>query len=370
MTKFPPFPNNSKKRSEQLYVWYKTLIEHWSLNQPLPSQNIVMKETGVSLATVTTALKRLEEEGLIRRYKGKGTFIHQKDITKYSRKRPTRRSKKVLLTYVDSPSEVLWTKIHYCEEFLAKSGYSSIQFKLHGNSRLDDIVKIIRDDSSIAGIVAASVIPSIATVFDQLEKLNIPVAIIEPLTPPPSQKNIHISTFDYFQSGYLMASYLIGLGHKQIAYIHDVKESEVTRRHRQGIDSAIKDAGSSIGELRMLNDRFRLGETSGDVAYRLTKSMLLAYPEITGIIYDTGIGAHGGILAINQHGKSVPDDISVIGEGDYSHMRLAVPPITVTSFDHRTRAKNAIDAILNGKTDMPMVPAVLIERESTRGVHC
>ena len=369
MTQLPPLPSGENlKRSERLYEWYKTLIEYWDMAEPLPSQNIVMKETGVSLVTVTTALKRLEEEGLIRRYRGKGTFITQKNIPKYSEKKPTKKSKKILLVYLDSPSEVLWSKIHYCEELIAKNGCDTIQFKLHNNFKLDGIIKITRSDSSIIGMVFSTTIKWTAATLEQLNALEIPVAIMEPVSLPTAPlKNLYITHPDYFQSGYTMAEYLLRLKHRKIGYIQDVLEPVVCRLHQEGIEAALKEAKIPRTELRILNDWHRLGESVGDVALRLTKTMLSENLDITAIIYDTGVGAHAGILAVNQLGKSVPDDISVIGEGDYSYMRVAAPPVTVTSYDLRTRARLAIQSILNKEKKSSLIPVVLIARESVCG---
>ena len=370
MKKLPPLPTDHKlKRSELLYKWYKDLIERWDLNSPLPSQNVVMQEIGVSLSTITTTLKRLESEGLVRRYRGKGTFIRQRDITKFSGKKPARRTKKILIAYLDTFSEALWSKVHYCEEFAAKSGYTSIQFKLHDHSTLDGILTMVREENSIAGIIFASTITPHSPAFKKVSQLNMPVVMMEPLLMRNIPANIIVTHPDYEQSGTTMATHLLELGHRHIGYINDVDYPEVINLHRKGIDTALKDADLTPQDLITIDDQRRPGESSSDSAHRLTKLLLKQHPEVTGVIYDSGVGAHSGILAISQQGKSVPDDISVIGEGDYRYMRHSMPPISVTAYDHRTRAQYAVQSILNNEKSLPAIPVVLIERKSTCGIH-
>jgi DNA-binding LacI/PurR family transcriptional regulator len=369
LKKLPPLPVDDRlKRSDLLYQWYRDLIEHWDLNTPLPSQNMVMQQVGVSLATITTTLKRLEGEGLVRRYRGKGTFIQQRDITKFSGEKPARRTKKILIAYLDTFSEVLWSKVHFCEEFAARNGFTSIQFKLHDHSTLDGILAMIRDESSIAGIIFASTINPNSPAFKKVSRLDIPVVMMEPLLMRKIPDNIIVTHPDYLQSGAAMASHLLELGHRHIGYINDIAYPEVIELHRKGIDTALKDNGLSPQNLITVNDRRRPGESVDDSAYRQTELMLKQHPEITGIIYDSGVGAHSGILAVSRQGKSVPNDISVIGEGDYRYTRHSIPPVTVTAYNHRTRAQYAVQAILTGKKNNPLIPVVLIERESTCGI--
>ncbi len=47
---------------------------------PLPSQNELIKHYGVSTITVRIAMQRLETDGIIKRIRGKGTFVAEKKI--------------------------------------------------------------------------------------------------------------------------------------------------------------------------------------------------------------------------------------------------------------------------------------------------
>ena len=67
---------------EQLARRLSELIEegHWSPGQQLPTESDFSEQHGVSRATVRAALDLLEEEGVVSRRAGKGTFVTQAAI--------------------------------------------------------------------------------------------------------------------------------------------------------------------------------------------------------------------------------------------------------------------------------------------------
>jgi GntR family transcriptional regulator len=64
----------------QLVTLFRRRIEtgEWSLNQQIPTLDQLAEELGVARATVRHAIGFLESEGLIGRYRGRGTFVLRK----------------------------------------------------------------------------------------------------------------------------------------------------------------------------------------------------------------------------------------------------------------------------------------------------
>ena len=62
---------------QKLYNWCRTLITSGVIKNKdkFPSENILQKKFGYSRQTVRTALNQLEEDGLIVRVKGSGTYV-------------------------------------------------------------------------------------------------------------------------------------------------------------------------------------------------------------------------------------------------------------------------------------------------------
>jgi GntR family transcriptional regulator len=58
----------------------RILTKTYLPNQPIPSENELVKEFGVTRATVRNAIKKLQNEGLILTEKGKGSYVNQPKI--------------------------------------------------------------------------------------------------------------------------------------------------------------------------------------------------------------------------------------------------------------------------------------------------
>lgn len=69
----------SERKSEQVYRWLLAYIDEtkFSGNRKLPSENALCRRLCVSRETVRSAMDQLEEEGLIYRVKGSGTYFHK-----------------------------------------------------------------------------------------------------------------------------------------------------------------------------------------------------------------------------------------------------------------------------------------------------
>lgn len=79
---FPEKLWDNTQRYEMVLKKIKEMILKGELreDQKLPSETILARELGVSRSTLREALRLLEDEGLIKRYQGIGTFISRKPM--------------------------------------------------------------------------------------------------------------------------------------------------------------------------------------------------------------------------------------------------------------------------------------------------
>ena len=72
---------NDNLRYRKLYNWGRTLIISGILKKgdKFPSEHILARKFGYSRQTVRTAMNQLEEEGLISRVRGSGTYVEYKN---------------------------------------------------------------------------------------------------------------------------------------------------------------------------------------------------------------------------------------------------------------------------------------------------
>ncbi len=123
--------------------------------------------------------------------------------------------------------------------------------------------------------------------------------------------------------GMLAARHLIDLGHTRIGVITGVAETQETRDRLNGYVQALN--GARLGapsELRASGD---YSEKSG---YQAMKRLLALDVPPSAVFCMCDAMALGALLAIRESGRSVPDDISVVGYDDLPFSRYTSPPLT------------------------------------------
>lgn len=163
-------------------------------------------------------------------------------------------------------------------------------------------------------------------------------------------------------------SYLIGLGHRNIGIINGSKEADVSGLRYSGYVAALMEANIPLNLEYGVN-----GEFLEDVAYEKTKDFLVKYPEITALFCASDLMAIGAIRAIEEMGKRVPDDISVIGFDDIPIAEYICGGITtIRQNPNRLGSESGlvIRNMLEGKQDQVhvYVPYEFVIRKTTQKV--
>ena len=113
---------------------------------------------------------------------------------------------------------------------------------------------------------------------------------------------------DNMEGGYQLASYLIRMGHRRIAFIHGEKTS-VTNKRLIGFKRAMKDNNIEIIPPYIVQGRYH-----DLVSSRQATRQLMALPEPpTAIMYPDDFSYLGGAIELERMGLRVPYDISVTG---------------------------------------------------------
>jgi DNA-binding LacI/PurR family transcriptional regulator len=368
--KIPVLSSGRGLISEQIHDWLLEQIQTWDISEPLPSQTQIMKDFGVSLSSVNTAFDRLVRAGLIERHRGRGSFITRNDVRQYSPQRASGNDRPtVVVVSIDYFSEVTWNNTHLCDEFLDRAGYRSVHLKLKQTDRGGRVRDFLETEADVAGVIIDLSTRLLHVDNRFLNSLSIPVVVMEPVDRLRDLSRLHSVHPDYEQSGFLMADELLSAGCRKIAYVGDIPENEVTNEHERGIRRAFKEHGLGVRSLITLDERSRPGEYAAEVGYRLTEVLLKKHCDVDGIIFDCAVGAFGSLRAIAEAGKRVPEDVSVIGEGDYKFIRFCNPPLTVTAFDASEWARRAVSCITSPEDSAPqeyVIAPELIRRDSVR----
>ena len=163
----------------------------------------------------------------------------------------------------------------------------------------------------------------------------------------------------------LATDYLIGQGHRQIAFISGSPNRPDALQRLNGYKAAL--VANKIPFAKKLVAPGHYSEMGGLAAIN---ALLDSHVEFTAVFAANDQAAHGAMLALHRRGLKVPQDVSVVGFDDLPASAFMIPPLTTV---HRSideigeGAAEAMIDLIEGRTPRAKVPSpTLAIRESTR----
>lgn len=161
-----------------------------------------------------------------------------------------------------------------------------------------------------------------------------------------------------------IVQYIVGLGHREIAFIHGA-ESMVTTNRLEGFYRTLKSLG-----VEARDELIREGIYHDPVSSaRITEELLTLSNRPTCIIYPDDFSCFGGLNVIESKGLSVPDDISVVGYDGQRIAQVMEPKLTTYKQDTeelgRMAAKKLVEAIEQPGTSL--VERLVVQGELVQG---
>lgn len=162
-----------------------------------------------------------------------------------------------------------------------------------------------------------------------------------------------------------MTSYLLDLGHKRIGVILGPNSSPLTADRLRGYKLALRSAKISVDDTLIAQGDFSM--TSGSNA---ATQLFQAKQPPTAIFCFNDEMALGAIRFLKSTGRSVPQDVSVVGFDDIEFASFCDPPLTTIEQPTReigNKAMSLLFEMLNGTKlapEMHTLPIKLIVRES------
>lgn len=153
---------------------------------------------------------------------------------------------------------------------------------------------------------------------------NVPTVYIDTYADKLQIANVGI---DDYESGYLVATYLLGKGHREIAFVGpNVNDSKVIQQRYQGFCDACAEKGVEITPAHVFetNTWYHRGVAMG-------QKIAISDIGFTAVAAMSDIVAFGIIEGLRLCGKSVPNDISVIGFDNLPECRYSNPKLTTVS---------------------------------------
>ena len=311
----------------------------------LPGELELGERYGCSRQTVRAALSQLEQDGLIVRVRGSGTYL--------SDGRPGMRGRVAVITAYSG--EYIYPQLlRDIGTELSPAGFELLQYST-GNRVLREreiLTQLLRDPP--AGILlegARTALPSPnLELLTQLEQLDVPLVFLHAPLPAPEDAPFVID--DNEAGSRILVRRLLNTEHKKIAGIFKSDDRQGMERY-SGFLAEQLEAGLPAGEENILwfstEDRNRLMAGQFDWLDRFVHSRIR---ECTAAVCYNDEIAYALIRTLLSAGYRVPEDLAVVSF-DNSHL-CTLSPVPITSLTHERHqmgntAAKALLQLMHGK---------------------
>jgi LacI family transcriptional regulator len=170
--------------------------------------------------------------------------------------------------------------------------------------------------------------------------LSIPFIMLDRELP-----NLHRPTdsiqSDNLKGGYLVASHLLSLEHRDFACITGLQNIHPSCRRLEGFRKALEEADLHLDDERILQGDFR-----PESGYRCALAIMQWRPRPTAIFAFNDLMAFGAITALYEKGIRVPEDISVVGYDNIEQSSYFAPRLTTVAQPHHEMGRMAVEKLL------------------------
>ncbi|HZX02107.1 LacI family DNA-binding transcriptional regulator [Kribbella sp.] len=162
---------------------------------------------------------------------------------------------------------------------------------------------------------------------------------------PPLGPDVPATVVEYDNEGgaYAVTSYLISLGHRDIAFLGAGEPGHTT------IDGRLRgfERAHEAHQLPMTPHRTRAITFDRESGYQATRDLLSGDRTFTAIFAATDVVASGVLVALREAGLRVPEDVSVVGYDDIPLARDLTPELTTVHVDYEELGRTAVRYALN-----------------------
>lgn len=201
-----------------------------------------------------------------------------------------------------------------------------IRARLQHSRFTPEEANLYAEDAGVSGVILlGGVIPH--EFVEQLVIKNVPfVAAGSHLQFP----NINAVMADVAAGMRQAVEFLIQHGRRQIGIINGPLTTVTSIEKMDGYRLAL-----ALNDLPFHPDGVINSDFSAHEGYQQTLALLERMPTLDALVYADDTIAVGGLRALREQGRRVPQDVAVIGFGDYDITHFTEPPLASVHFDMR-----------------------------------
>lgn len=246
------------------------------------------------------------------------------------------------------------------EEELREKGYYLMVRIIYSK---DDLFSLLRN-WNIDGLILIGLFQD--EFFDRLMKAGVPFVLIDSYVDNPKVLNIGLEDC---KGGYIATKYLIDKGHRNIVFASPIiKKNGVVEERFKGYNMALKEANIEFENKNVYQQEITISEGI-ELGHKLSFRT-----DISAIFATADILAAGIISGLNEQGKRVPDDFSIVGFDNLYLSSLTAPRLTTINQDIQEKGKVAAESLIRViegtsiKNYNIILPVNLVERHSVKDI--
>lgn len=332
--------------------------------EKLPSMRKLAEQLNVSVIITKQALNQLTTEGYLQSVPKAGVFVAE-----------ILPARNIALILPSIELEQISRMVRSTRQHLPKGFQLVIEAPSTGYDGQIDLLKNIRKPH-ISGIILPT--PALRKYAPLLHDALDPEIPCVQCVFELDDLQLDSVTADGFTMGQNTVQYLIEKGHRKIGLISSRSDSRTFRDRTKGIDFALRQIHLTYDQLPCIS--LNPNEVNADCPWlagkNATLELLKKHPDLTAIIGGNGHITLGAIQAINETGRSIPNDISLIAmELDLSAFEHTVPQITAIDKPLERMFERATELLIERikNPDQPLrtvhLPPVLKERDSVKDIR-
>jgi DNA-binding LacI/PurR family transcriptional regulator len=219
------------------------------------------------------------------------------------------------------------------EDHLLQEGYFYFVVSHRHRDELIEEYPLMLQQRAVEGLIAVDTAITSAA--------QVPLVAVSGHRELPGVTNI---VLDHARAATLAMEHLTRLGHRQIAFIKGQAFSSDTAIRWESVRNAAQTLGVAINE--RLVGQLEGESSSPELGYVVTKKLLASVEPFTALFAFNDISAIGAIQALREGGRSIPQDVSVVGFDDIQSAAFQNPALTTVRQPLREMGMLAAETLL------------------------
>ncbi|MBK8023115.1 MAG: LacI family DNA-binding transcriptional regulator [Chloroflexi bacterium] len=197
----------------------------------------------------------------------------------------------------------------------------------------------------------------------RLQSLMVPVVIAGAHLRPMQVNCVMADVFDGMSQ--VLVHLLEGAGRQRIGFVNGVPTTTTSQMKLDAFHLEL-----CRHDLPFSPDRVAVSDFEAAAGYATTSQLLERHPDLDAIVFADDVIAIGGLKALRETGRRVPDDVAVTGFGDYDLAQFVEPNLTTVHYDMHAIGRIAARRLSmlmtepDADTWFNLVPPKLVRRQS------